>query len=398
MAQDEVEIPEALADDQCVVCHNDLGALPEGFMMASSHMRVGLSCVGCHGGDATSDDEEIAHSGTWVGAPSKAQIPAFCGKCHSSLAFMRTWSPSASTDQESNYYTSIHGQKLKTGDEKVADCSSCHTAHAILPASDTRSSVHPTNVPATCSKCHGDAEYMSEYGIKTNQYEKYAQSVHGKALLEKLDLGAPACNDCHGNHGAQPPGVESIDHVCGMCHVNNVAYFEQTSMARSFREEGLHACEECHGIHDVAAAFDGMAGVGDDSVCTTCHEEGDDGYEAARLIGEQLAMLAAAQDSAGVSLEHVRKTGMDDIDIGFLLRDAHEAHIQARTLVHTFDPEKTGTVTSTGIAKAREAIAMAQAELADFRFRRMGFGVATLIITILTVALYFKIREIDTRS
>jgi hypothetical protein len=38
--------------------------------------------------------------------------------------------------------------------------------------------------------------------IPHNQYEKFARSVHGIALLKKHDSGAPACNICHGNHGA----------------------------------------------------------------------------------------------------------------------------------------------------------------------------------------------------
>ena len=62
---------------------------------------------------------------------------------------------------------------------------------------------------------------MKEYGIPTDQYEKYSKSVHGVALLQKHDLGAPACNKCHGNHGATPPGVESISKVCGTCHALN---------------------------------------------------------------------------------------------------------------------------------------------------------------------------------
>jgi hypothetical protein len=389
------DIPDVLSGDQCVACHSDVGYLPEGMILAGPHMRVELSCAGCHGGDNTTDDEDIAHAGTFRGVPDEAAIPAFCGRCHSDLAFMRAYSPSASTDQESNYFTSVHGQRLREGDTKVAQCASCHTAHAVLPASDARSTVHPMNVPALCNDCHGDAEYMAEYGIRTTQYRDYARSVHGTALLEREDLGAPACNDCHGNHGAQPPGIESIEHVCGMCHVNNAAFFSATSMARAFAEEELHACEECHGIHDVQKTFDAMVGTGDDSVCTVCHEEGDDGYAAAEAIYAQLVALAAAQDSASTLAERVREIGMDDIEIGFLLRDAHESLIQSRTLVHTFDPERTAEATTVGMGKATEAIELGHAEIRNFRFRRFGFGIATLLITVLTVALFFKIREME---
>lgn len=389
------DIPEGLEEDQCVVCHTDLEALPEGFVFDNVHMRPRISCVGCHGGDRSSDDEEIAHAGDFVGVPPPEAIPTFCGECHSDLAYMRQFQPSASTDQVSQYYTSTHGQALREGDTNVATCISCHTSHAILPATDGRSLVHPFNVPDMCNGCHGDASLMTEYGLRTNQYGDYAKSVHGTALLERQDTGAPACNDCHGNHGAMPPGIQSIENVCGTCHVNNAAFFEPTSMAIAFADEGLHACEECHGIHDVAMTFDDMVGVGDESVCTMCHDEGDRGYEVADSIHAQLVALKSVQDSAQVFLKRVQNIGMDDVEISYSLRDANEALIQARTAVHSFDPEKTGELTDTGVESARAAISMAESEIEGYRFRRFGFGIATLFITLLTVALFFKIREIE---
>ncbi|NNE45378.1 MAG: hypothetical protein HKN37_01830 [Rhodothermales bacterium] len=389
------DVPDNLANDECVVCHVDLEALPEGFLMDNVHMKEGLSCVGCHGGDARSDDEEIAHSGNFVGIPEATDVPQLCGNCHSDLRIMRRYQPSASTDQVSQYYTSVHGEKLQQGDLMVAECASCHTSHAILPATDGRSSVHPLNVPGMCNQCHGDADYMAGYGIRTNQYRDYAKSVHGVALLERQDTGSPACNDCHGNHGAMPPGVDAIEYVCGMCHVNNAEFFHETNMARAFNEEELHGCEECHGIHDVSKTTLEMVGVGDESVCTACHDEGDDGYRVAEEMYAQLTALVSAQDSARVLAEEVHRIGMDDLDISYLQREANQSLITARTLVHTFDPAKTGEVTTVGIETARDAVELARSEIEAFGFRRLGFGVATLFITILTVALFFKIREIE---
>jgi len=86
LAQD---VPEALENDQCVVCHADVGYLPDGIILDGPHMQRQLSCAGCHGGDNTSDDEEVAHSGSFRGVPDYTGIPSFCGKCHSDLNFMR---------------------------------------------------------------------------------------------------------------------------------------------------------------------------------------------------------------------------------------------------------------------------------------------------------------------
>ena len=42
--------------------------------------------------------------------------------------------------------------------------------------------------------------------------------VTSAALLEKGDMSAPACNNCHGNHGAVPPKTRDISVVCSNCH------------------------------------------------------------------------------------------------------------------------------------------------------------------------------------
>lgn len=397
LAQEKPQLPE---NDQCIICHQEEEIFPEDFSEHDIHLQSGLSCAGCHGGNSASEDpdESMSPKAGFVGIPSKAEIPQFCGKCHSDINFMREYQPRIPTDQVDQYYTSIHGQKLKEGDKKVADCTGCHTGHGILSAKDPRSTVYALNVPATCKKCHGDADYMKTYGIPANQYEKYAEGVHGKALLDNQDTGAPACNDCHGNHGAMPPGISSISHVCGTCHVNNMQYYSQTRMAEEFEAEGIHGCEQCHGNHKIEPTSDEMVGVGDESVCMDCHEEGDKGYKSAKAIYEELAGLVAVNDSAMAKQEEVRRIGMDDVEIGFMLQESHQSLIQARTLVHTFDAGKVGAKTEEGVQKAREALELAKAEIKENQVRRLGFGVATLFITILVVALFFKVREIEKRQ
>jgi cytochrome c553 len=173
---------------------------------------------------------------------------------------MARFNPDARVDQEAKYRTSVHGEKLAQGDTKVASCISCHgrhpggeksaaLAHGIRAVGDPQSPVHPLNVAATCGRCHGDAQYMAEYGIPTDQREQYEQSVHRAALVEKEDLAAPTCNDCHGNHGARPPEVESMAFVCGTCHGKQAELFRQTTMKPAFDEAELGECIVCHGNH-----------------------------------------------------------------------------------------------------------------------------------------------------
>ena len=391
------ENPQFFNEDNCIKCHLEEENLPKDFSENDIHLQPGLSCSGCHGGDPTKEDmdEAMNTAAGYKGIPSKKEIPKFCGKCHSDIKVMREYQPLISVDQVDQFYTSIHGQKLNQGDKNVADCTNCHTGHGILSAKDPRSSVYALNIPETCNKCHGDNDYMKNYMIPTNQFSDFVESVHGKMLLEKKDTGSPACNDCHGNHGAMPPGISSISHVCGMCHVNNMKYFSSSTMGGVFEEMELHACEECHGNHKVLKTSDEMVGIGEESTCISCHEEGDQGYLEALQIHQKLIQTVALYDTAEIQQSEVQRIGMNDLDIEFLLKDAHQSLIEARTLVHTFDSDKVGEKTDESIKKSEAAIQLAYQEISDYDTRRRGFGIATIFITLLVVALFFKIREIE---
>jgi hypothetical protein len=391
------EKSDLMSDDQCLACHVESDLLPEGFMNEDIHMKRGLSCAGCHGGNPALEDEEKAMSPEegFIGVPTKNDLTGFCGKCHSDIDFMRRYQPRIPTDQVQQYATSVHGMKLLEGDEKVANCVSCHTSHAIFPAIDARSSVNPLQVPDMCNKCHGDSGYMEEYNIPTDQYEKYAKSVHGAALLEQRDTGSPACNDCHGNHGAVPPGISSIGQVCGSCHFNNMQYFASTKMAQAFENQDLHACEECHNNHAIQETYDGMIGVGEKSVCINCHDSGDKGYAVAGEIERMLQTLTSAYNVSIEKQLEVSRIGMDDVDIGFLLQESHQSLVHARTLVHGFDPELLAPTIEDGEKKADSALVLAIEQVKEHQTRRRGFGMATIFITILLVALFLKIRQME---
>jgi predicted CXXCH cytochrome family protein len=404
LAQQEVDTTaadttavEATAENHCITCHTEMDYMPEGFSENDIHNKHGLSCAGCHGGDPTSDDDEVAMSeeSGFVGVPDRSEMTEFCAKCHSSIEIMRKFQPRIATDQADQYKTSVHGQRLAEGDDHVAVCTSCHTSHAILPAADARSTVHPFNVPSTCDHCHGDADYMADYPIPTDQYAKFVTSVHGKALLEQQDTGAPACNDCHGNHGATPPGIASIEQVCGHCHVNNASYFSESLMAEAFANQDLHGCEECHGNHGVKKTSDAMVGNHKGAVCVECHDAGDKGYKAAGEINTYLIDLVNEYEEAKQREQHVLDIGMNDEEIAFLLQEAHQTLIQARTLVHTFDPVSVRKKTKEGHEKIDEAVKLAAAEVKDYKVRRRGFGMATLFTTVVALALFLRIRKME---
>jgi cytochrome b subunit of formate dehydrogenase len=59
--------------------------------------------------------------------------------------------------QVAAFEDSFHGLASRSGDATVANCASCHGVHDILPSSDERSHIHPSNLAATCGTCHPGA-------------------------------------------------------------------------------------------------------------------------------------------------------------------------------------------------------------------------------------------------
>ncbi len=93
--------------------------------------------------------------------------------------------------------------------------------------------------------------------LPTHQFADYQKSVHYAALTKGNDLSAPTCNDCHGNHGAAPPGVGAVANVCGTCHAVFAQKFA-TSVHKQIFDKG---CVECHSNHAVLKPSDEMLGA-----------------------------------------------------------------------------------------------------------------------------------------
>jgi len=236
------------------------------------HAEVGLSCHDCHGGNPDPKADAMqAKDATFVGRPSRTEIPDFCGKCHSSADYMKRFNPAARVDEVTEYRTSVHGQRLAKGDENVATCVDCHSVHGIKRKTNPDAPVYATHVAETCSRCHSDPKRMAPYGRATDQYARWRISVHAKAMFEKNDLSAPTCNDCHGNHGATPPGVASVTFVCGNCHGREAELFRASTKAAGWTQhnELLAGGGKCGDCHDDGRAKLTMTHFSD---CITCHE------------------------------------------------------------------------------------------------------------------------------
>ncbi|MBI3983250.1 MAG: cytochrome c3 family protein, partial [Gemmatimonadetes bacterium] len=171
----------------CSACH----LAPVEQYRASAHGKLAAEgssdapgCLDCH-------DKHATASRRWpASATFPRNVPDLCAKCHRQGEVAARRIGERQPLVVARYVESIHGKGLlESGLVVTATCTNCHTAHGELPASDSGSTVHPTNVAATCGTCH--------HGIE----ERFKASVHWSETA-RTDEGRelPTCKDCHTSH------------------------------------------------------------------------------------------------------------------------------------------------------------------------------------------------------
>ncbi len=389
--------------DSCLECHSmlteSLGVEKEKFAR-DIHVQKNLSCASCHGGDPSKDDpaEAMSPAAGFKGKISRKQVPDLCAKCHSDSAFMRAFNPAQRTDQLAQYKTSIHGQRIAKGDERVAVCTDCHGLHETLAVKDSRSRVHPTNVAKTCSTCHANAEHMKGYKIPTDQFASYQASVHHDALMVRGDLSAPTCTTCHGNHGAAPPGLANVSNVCSTCHVFQAQLFDTSPHKAAFKGLGIGSCITCHSNHRITRPSDSFIGTANTAVCINCHSEGDKGFQGAQAMRAGLLQLEEAIGRSNEVLERAEQSGMEVSQAKLDQNEAHDALTKARVTIHTFNPSKLQADIDAGLKVADKTLKAGYQALAERDFRRKGLALALVTIALVLAGLRLYIREIESRK
>jgi predicted CXXCH cytochrome family protein len=391
--------------DACVTCHTSLVeerlVIPaRNFAAPDVHRERAFACVDCHGGDALAATATQAHdrSRGFRGVPRGTDQIKTCARCHSDAELMRRFSPRQRVDQEVEYATSVHGKRLATGDGGVATCASCHGAHGIRLVRDAKSSVFPTNVAGTCATCHASATHMRGRTLPgggplpTNQLADYQKSVHYAALTADNDLSAPTCNDCHGNHGAAPPGVGAAANVCGTCHAVFAQKYATSTHAQIFQG----GCVECHSNHAVLQPSDEMLGATAPALCAQCHEgAADKGANAAIAMRQTIERLKTA--IAG-STQVINRVGNAGIEVGaqeLTLAEARTHLTLARTELHAFDPAAVESITAAGLTLVGSVDRAGEAAVAELAYRRRGLALSLGAILLFVGALALKIRRLE---
>ena len=268
LAASKKDPPKPTADE-CLSCHSDatlsheengktvsLHVDPRAFK-DSIHGSM-FTCVDCH-----TDVKGAAHETT----PKKIT----CATCHS--------------DEQAAYDRGFHAKAVKGGDSHAATCVDCHgSPHELLPASDPKSRVHHTNIPATCGACHSQKFVMQQSGLSSEMVASYEQSVHGHAVAAGSEKAA-VCTDCHGTHeildakdSKSPIFKFNVPLTCGKCHDQISKEFQQSIHGQAVAKANWQApvCTDCHGIHSITAHTDPNSPVSAKNVgqatCGRCHE------------------------------------------------------------------------------------------------------------------------------
>lgn len=161
-------------------------------------------CTDCHGVHNIQPPVKPSSSA------NRLHISATCGKCHATI--------------HKDYENSIHGKELSKGAKDAPTCTDCHGEHGIQQSSAVSSSVYPTHVVKTCSKCHENVQIQRKYGLPAHRLSSYMSSYHG--IANKFgDITVANCATCHGAHKIlpssdpkSPVSKNNLPETCGKCH------------------------------------------------------------------------------------------------------------------------------------------------------------------------------------
>ena len=250
----------------CSSCHAEIGQQYQRSMHGQLMVRNDTNaptCEECHG------THRVLGKAQPESPTFPTNVPNLCARCHREGKKAAVRYTGNEREVIEHYAESIHGKGLmKSGLTVTAMCTNCHTAHSILPQSDTSSSVNPRNIPETCGRCH--------HGIE----DQFVQSIHAK-MTGKTERELPVCSNCHSAHTirrADEDGFKlDIMTKCGRCHEDIMKTYFDTYHGKvsQLGYTKTAKCYDCHGAHDILRVTDPRSHLSRDNVvgtCRKCHE------------------------------------------------------------------------------------------------------------------------------
>lgn len=371
----------AQTDEECLMCHGDASMMEsmgvenweqmviddQERYTGSVHADMG-GCVSCH-----SDITSYPHPDT------VQQVD--CGMCH--------------YDAQQQWSEGSHGLSVQAGHEDAATCASCHTSHYVYPATDTLSTVHPSNEWQTCAECHANSELIEEYDIPNPEaVAMYKTSVHGRELIDQRNLESATCSDCHGSHEILPGrNIQSDMHKmnvpesCGSCHAEIYSEFQQSSHGQSLAQGNWESpsCTDCHGEHTIQRTEAEESRVSKklqaERTCASCHNDPDlaakYGFGAANQVSTYqdsyhgLAVLRGAENAASCADCHTAHLILPQTDLS--------SSISKKNIAETCGDCHEGATTQFGLAYTHESVMLGRQPVEDI-VKWVYMGLIILIV------------------
>lgn len=212
----------------CLGCHEAAGmevTFPDGSRLSATvhpqrfgaSVHAPLPCVTCHAGQA---DYPHPPRGAQSARAYQVASQQICATCHA--------------DAAAAYAAGSHGRALARGSADVPLCTSCHTAHEVVPPT---TAAFRNNAPELCGNCHADEALMARYGVRV-VYQAYTEEFHGvttrlyRIVTPMSPSPAAVCADCHTAHRVLPPAdpastvsPANVLATCRTCHTTAGRFF-----------------------------------------------------------------------------------------------------------------------------------------------------------------------------
>ncbi len=263
----DAEFPheDELKKVDCGICHEKVSNEEKTSLHGLAEKRgdnLAPKCITCHG------KHDILNVKNPRSKVNPLKIPFTCGECHSEGTKVQRQRKIHQDSILTNYTESIHGEGLlKKGLIVAPSCATCHTAHNILPHTDSKSSIAKQNIAATCTQCHAGIETVHQKIIKGELWEKQSHIL-------------PACVDCHQPHKIRKVFYDEAlsNEQCMKCHSEKIKSKKDGKILFVDLDEVNHSkhnkisCSQCHIIENkfYKRACETITKKVD---CNTCHEE-----------------------------------------------------------------------------------------------------------------------------
>jgi len=135
--------------------------------------------------------------------------------------------------------------------------------------------------------------------------------------------------------------------------------------------------------------------MGPNAVCIKCHATGSKGLQVATSMKQLFDTLNIQHKAASEYLDKAEQLGMDVSDEKYSFQNLKSILIKAKTSVHTLELAKFKDELNPGVEIVNDAEISGKKAIENYYFRRKGLAVATILVSLLVVLLFLKLKRIE---